>query len=83
MRAVALLHSFGYEEARRTFTEVGKSDPGCAMAQWGIAYAAGPNYNLPWHLYDPAGNKTYQIHANAYDTKGLLGASTNVTVSAK
>jgi tetratricopeptide (TPR) repeat protein len=25
------------------------------MAQWGIAYAAGPNYNLPWHLYDPAG----------------------------
>jgi tetratricopeptide (TPR) repeat protein len=25
------------------------------MAQWGISYAAGPNYNLPWHLYDPAG----------------------------
>ena len=37
MRAVALLHSFGYEEARRTFTEVGKSDPGCAMAHWGVA----------------------------------------------
>ena len=25
------------------------------MAYWGISYAAGPNYNLPWHLYDPAG----------------------------
>ena len=25
------------------------------MAHWGISYAAGPNYNLPWHLYDPAG----------------------------
>ncbi len=27
------------------------------MAHWGISYAAGPNYNLPWHRYDPAGKK--------------------------
>ena len=40
-------------------------DPGCAMAHWGIAYAAGPNYNLPWHLYDPAGKA--QALAAAYD----------------
>jgi tetratricopeptide (TPR) repeat protein len=37
IRAVALLHSFFYEEARRIFTEVAAKDPNCAMAQWGIA----------------------------------------------
>ncbi|MDB6164964.1 MAG: hypothetical protein JWQ83_104 [Lacunisphaera sp.] len=36
-RAVALLHSFFYEEARRIFTAVAEQDPACAMAQWGIA----------------------------------------------
>src|SRR5262245_60277979 len=37
IRGVALLHSFFYEEARRLFTEAAANDPGCAMAQWGIA----------------------------------------------
>jgi tetratricopeptide (TPR) repeat protein len=36
-RAVALLHSFFYEEARRIFTAIAEKDPSCAMAQWGIA----------------------------------------------
>ncbi len=36
-RAVAFLHSFGYEESRRSFEAVAKKDPGCAMAYWGIA----------------------------------------------
>jgi tetratricopeptide (TPR) repeat protein len=36
-RAVALLHSFGYEESRRSFTEVASLDPACAMAHWGVA----------------------------------------------
>jgi tetratricopeptide (TPR) repeat protein len=36
-RGVALLHSFGYEEAEEQFTELAKKDPGCAIAHWGIA----------------------------------------------
>ena len=36
-RGVALLHSFGYEEAEEQFTDLAKADPGCAMAHWGIA----------------------------------------------
>jgi tetratricopeptide (TPR) repeat protein len=36
-RAVALLHSFGYEEARLAFQEVAQRDPSCAMARWGEA----------------------------------------------
>jgi tetratricopeptide (TPR) repeat protein len=35
-RGVALLHSFGYEEAEEQFTEITKSDPACAMAHWGV-----------------------------------------------
>jgi hypothetical protein len=35
--AIALLHSFGYEEARSAFADVATSDPSCAMAQWGVA----------------------------------------------
>ena len=36
-RGVALLHSFGYEEAGDQFSDVAKKDPACAMAHWGIA----------------------------------------------
>jgi len=36
-RGVALLHSFGYEEAEAQFSEITKSDPSCAMPHWGIA----------------------------------------------
>ena len=35
--AVALLHSFEYDEARDAFTALAKKDGDCAMAQWGIA----------------------------------------------
>lgn len=34
---VALLHSFWYEEAEKTFLSVEKQDPKCAMAYWGEA----------------------------------------------
>lgn len=36
-RAVAMLHSFQYEQVRQAFDEIAKQDPQCAMAQWGIA----------------------------------------------
>ncbi len=36
-RAVALLHSFQYEQSRGVFAEIAKQDPRCAMAEWGIA----------------------------------------------
>lgn len=36
-RGVALLHSFWYEEADKTFTEVTRTEPTCAMGYWGIA----------------------------------------------
>ncbi len=36
-RGVALLHSFGYEEAEAQFADIAQKDPACAMAHWGIA----------------------------------------------
>lgn len=35
--AVALLHSFFYEEASRRFAAIATHDGGCAMSQWGLA----------------------------------------------
>ncbi|HEX7968274.1 MAG TPA: hypothetical protein VF502_08640 [Stellaceae bacterium] len=39
-RAVAILHSFWYEEAVKEFAAVADTDPSCAMAQWGVAMSA-------------------------------------------
>lgn len=36
-RGVALLHSFWYEEAARTFRDATTADTACAMAWWGLA----------------------------------------------
>jgi tetratricopeptide (TPR) repeat protein len=36
-RAVALMHSFWYEEAEKQFTAIAQQDPRCAMAHWGVA----------------------------------------------
>jgi hypothetical protein len=36
-RGAALLHSFGYEEARLSFQSAAAADPTCAMAYWGVA----------------------------------------------
>ena len=42
---VALLHSFAYGPAASTFADVAAHDPGCAMAQWGIAMS---NFHVIW-----------------------------------
>ncbi len=36
-RGAALLHSFGYEEARLAFNDAVKADLSCAIAHWGVA----------------------------------------------
>jgi tetratricopeptide (TPR) repeat protein len=64
-RGLNWLYGFNHAEAIACFRKVLERDPACAMAHWGISYAAGPNYNLPWHLYDPAGKAA--ALATAYD----------------
>jgi hypothetical protein len=50
-RGIALLHSFGYEEATEQFTELTKSDPKCAMAHWGLAMS---EFHEIWERSDRA-----------------------------
>src|SRR5215472_4136204 len=64
-RGLNWLYGFNHAEAIACFTKALEHDQGCAMAYWGISYAAGPNYNLPWHLYDPDGKAA--ALAAAYD----------------
>jgi tetratricopeptide (TPR) repeat protein len=42
-----LLYAFNHDEAIKSFKEALKHDSTCAMCYWGIAYALGPNINLP------------------------------------
>ena len=52
-RGLLWCYGYNHDEAVRCFQKAAKYDPRCAMAQWGIAYAAGPNYNKQWAAFDP------------------------------
>ncbi len=43
--AMALLHSFEYDEAEKVFARIIDEEPQCAMAYWGVALS---NYHLLW-----------------------------------
>ncbi|MEO6693627.1 MAG: tetratricopeptide repeat protein [Ignavibacteria bacterium] len=46
-QGLTLIYAFNHNEAVRSFKKAAKLDHEMAMAYWGIAYALGPNYNLP------------------------------------
>ena len=46
-QGLILAYGFNHEESFRSFEEVARLDPNCAMAYWGMAYVLGPNINLP------------------------------------
>src|SRR4029078_11499772 len=56
-RGLNWVFGFNHGEAIKCFQTALKHDPECAMAHWGISYASGPNYNLPWRRYDPLGRQ--------------------------
>jgi len=74
-RGLNWLFGFNHGEAINCFKKALEHDPECAMAHWGISYASGPNYNLPWHLYDPHGKQmaleaSYDAMQNALQCAG-------------
>ena len=46
-QGINLLFGFNHAEAIRSFREAARLDPNCAMCWWGVAFALGPNINLP------------------------------------
>ena len=54
-RGLTWTYAYNHGEAVACFRRALEADPDCAMAHWGIGYASGPNYNMPWELFDDAG----------------------------
>lgn len=77
-RGLNWCYGYHHEEALVCFERALVADPGCAMAQWGVGYAVGPNYNYPWKLMDPAGKAA--ALARAYDaSRAALALMDGVT----
>jgi tetratricopeptide (TPR) repeat protein len=47
-------YGFNHEEGIKCFERALETDPTCPMVHWGIAYAAGPFYNLTWKEHGTA-----------------------------
>ncbi len=48
-RALGMLHSFWFPETIKVFTAIPQTDPGCAIAYWGLAVSIRPNPLVgPW-----------------------------------
>jgi tetratricopeptide (TPR) repeat protein len=46
-QGLRLTYGFNHDEAIKSYTEGTRADSTCAMCWWGIAYALGPNINVP------------------------------------
>lgn len=46
-QGLRLTYAFNHDEAIKSYTEGTREDSACAMCWWGIAYALGPNINVP------------------------------------
>src|SRR3954469_23983719 len=53
-RGLVWSYAFNHEEAVRCFEQAIGLDEGFALAHWGVAYAAGPNYNRDWDAFEAA-----------------------------
>src|SRR3981189_415507 len=77
-RAVALLHSFQYEQARGAFQEIAKQDPTCAMAQWGNAMS---HYHGLWDNGDTAAGREAIRKAQQVATTSAVTSRENAYLS--
>ena len=77
-RGLVWTYSYNHEQAIECFQKALEHDPECAMAHWGVAYAAGPNYNFEWWMMDS--DTLSNALATAYDsTQVALALVKNVS----
>jgi hypothetical protein len=67
-RGLALLHSFGYEDARGSFQQAAAADPACGIAQWGVAMT----YYHP--IWAPPNAQEYAAGQTAAEAGARAGA---------
>ncbi len=65
--AVALLHSFEYDEAEKVFAKIIDKEPGCAMAYWGVAMS---NFHPLW---TPPTQSEFEKGAKAIEIARSIG----------
>jgi hypothetical protein len=78
-RAIAMLHSFWYEELDGAFSQVAADDPSCGMAYWGLAMSY---YHPLWSAPDPvalrkgweAVQKAKQVGTGSHREKDYIAA---------
>lgn len=70
---------FNQEEGVACFEKALEYDPDCAMAHWGMAYAAGPFYNMPWCDFSApeAATCTKFCHGHIAQAKSLAATATD------
>ena len=67
-QGLRLIYAFNHDEAARSFQRAADLDPKLAIAYWGVAEAAGPNYN------DPASEERFkQAHESIQKAVDLSG----------
>lgn len=77
-RGLVWCYAYFHDEAVACFQKALSADPNCAMAHWGVAYATGPNYNMPWERRDAAMQR--DSLAVAYDaTQAALALTEKVS----
>ncbi|MFI1369288.1 tetratricopeptide repeat protein [Streptomyces griseochromogenes] len=79
-RGLNWTYAFNHEEAVRCFEAAAATDPDCAMADWGLAYALGPNYNKPWEFFDEQdlGRTVERAHAAVQRAQAKAAGATPV-----
>ena len=71
-QGVRLLFGFNHAEAIRSLREAARLDPKCAMCWWGVAFALGPNINLP--MMPDAADPAWQATQKAVALEGNASA---------
>src|SRR5438445_3579350 len=70
-RALAMQHSFFFPETIKAFSAIPETDPGCAIAYWGIAISQRPN-----PLVGPFDAATLKRGLDAVEKGEAIGAKT-------
>ena len=82
-RGLIWTYGYNHQEAIVCFKQALSHDDTCAMAHWGLAYASGPNYNMPWELHDQEGRASAlaaAYEANQAALAHLAGCTTAETL---
>jgi tetratricopeptide (TPR) repeat protein len=79
-RGLAWSYAFNHEEAIRCFERAIACDERFGLAYWGLAYAAGPNYNKQWEAFDEVDLRTSlgRAHEASVRARELAAAASPV-----